>query len=80
MSVSRVSASSSSRSSKRKRAEAKDVPEVGGEGKLLVSEEATASGAVSIAPTDMTGNAVTLANESEQVCVLANVYVCVCAR
>lgn len=52
--------------------EAKDVPEVGGEGQLLVSEEATASGAVSIAPTDMTGNAVTLANESEQVCVLAN--------
>lgn len=59
--------------------EAKDVPEVGGEGQLLVSEEATASGAVSIAPTDMTGNAVTLANESEQVCVLANVYVCVCS-
>lgn len=64
--------------------EAKDVPDVGGEGKLLVSEEATASGAVSIAPTDMTGNAVTLANESEQVCVrllmsvfvLATAHVC----
>lgn len=48
--------------------EAKDVPEGGGEGKLLVSEEATASGAVSIAPTDMSGNAVTLTNDSEQVC------------
>lgn len=67
VSVSRVSGSSSSRS-KRKRVEAKDVPEGGGEGKLLVSEEATASGAVSIAPTDMSGNAVTLTNDSEQVC------------
>lgn len=67
VSVSRVSGSSS-RSSKRKRGEAKDIPEVGGEGKLLVSEEASASGAVSIAPSDMTGNAVTLSNDSEQVC------------
>lgn len=48
--------------------EAKDVPELGGEGKLLVSEEATASGAVTIAPTDMSGNAVTLSNHTEQVC------------
>lgn len=59
--------------------EAKDVPDVGGEGKLLVSEEATASGAVSIAPTDMTGNAVTLANESEQVCVRSLMSVCMLA-
>ncbi|XP_042370998.1 lamin-B2 [Plectropomus leopardus] len=67
--VSRLTGSSSSRSSKRKRveAEAKDVPEMGrGEGQLLVSEEATASGAVTISPTDMDGNAVTLANETEQ--------------
>lgn len=49
--------------------EAKDVPEVEiGEGQLLVSEEATASGAVTISPTDMDGNAVTLTNETEQVC------------
>lgn len=49
--------------------EAKDVPEVeSGEGQLLVSEEATASGAVTIMPTDMDGNAVTLTNDSEQVC------------
>lgn len=49
--------------------EAKDVPEVGrGEEQLLVSEEATASGAVTISPTDMDGNAVTLINDTEQVC------------
>lgn len=49
--------------------EAKDVPEVEiGEGQLLVSEEATASGAVTISPTDMDGNAVTLVNETGQVC------------
>ncbi|XP_068563860.1 lamin-B2 [Cebidichthys violaceus] len=62
--VSRLTGSSSSRSSKRKRleAEAKDVPE----GQLLVSEEATASGAVTISPTDMDGNAVTLTNDSAQ--------------
>lgn len=48
--------------------EAKDVPDVGrGEGQLLVSEEATASGAVTISPTDMDGNAVTLMNDTEQV-------------
>uniref|UniRef100_A0A671Y1Z3 Lamin B2 n=1 Tax=Sparus aurata TaxID=8175 RepID=A0A671Y1Z3_SPAAU len=65
--VSRITGSSSSRSSKRKRVEAKDVPEVEiGEGQLLVSEEATASGAVTISPTDMDGNAVTLTNETEQ--------------
>ncbi|XP_068175986.1 lamin-B2 [Antennarius striatus] len=64
--VSRVTGSSS-RSSKRKRVEAKDVPEVGkGEGQLLVSEEATASGAITISPTDMDGNAVTLTNDMEQ--------------
>ncbi|XP_033477684.1 lamin-B2 [Epinephelus lanceolatus] len=67
--VSRITGSSSSRSSKRKRveAEAKDAAEVArGEGQLLVSEEATASGAVTISPTDMDGNAVTLANDTEQ--------------
>lgn len=49
--------------------EAKDVPEAGrGEEQLLVSEEATASGAVTISPTDMDGNAVTLTNDTEQVC------------
>ncbi|KAA8589877.1 hypothetical protein FQN60_013242 [Etheostoma spectabile] len=61
--------SSSSRSTKRKRAEveAKDLPEVGiGEEQLLVSEEAAASGAVTISPTDMDGNAVTLANDTDQ--------------
>ncbi|XP_068600045.1 lamin-B2 [Brachionichthys hirsutus] len=65
--VSRVTGSSSSRSSKRKRVEAKDAPGVGkGEAQLLVSEEATASGAVTISPTDMDGNAVTLNNDMEQ--------------
>lgn len=66
VSVSRITGSSS-RSSKRKRVESKDIPEVGGEGKLLVSEEATASGAVTISPTDMNGNAVTLTNDTAQV-------------
>ncbi|KAM4548470.1 lamin-B2 [Odontesthes bonariensis] len=67
--VSRITGSSSSRSSKRKRVEveAQDVSEMGrGEEQLLVSEEATASGAVNISPTDMDGNAVTLTNETEQ--------------
>lgn len=50
-------------------AEAKEMPEIGrGEEQLLVSEEATASGAVTISPTDMDGNAVTLTNDTEQVC------------
>lgn len=49
--------------------EAQAVSEVEmGEGQLLVSEEATASGAVTISPTDMDGNAVTLANDTDQVC------------
>ncbi|KAG7228812.1 hypothetical protein INR49_008590 [Caranx melampygus] len=64
-----LTGSSSSRTSKRKRVEveAADMPEVGrGEEQLLVSEEATASGAVTISPTDMDGNAVTLTNETEQ--------------
>ncbi|KAM4739876.1 lamin-B2 [Anableps anableps] len=67
--VSRISGSSSSRSSKRKRAEveAQDLSEMGrGDEQLLVSEESTASGAVTISPTDIDGNAVTLNNESEQ--------------
>lgn len=70
VSVSRITGSSSSRSSKRRRVEveAKDVPEGRGEEQLLVSEEATASGAVTISPTDMDGNAVTLTNDTEQVC------------
>lgn len=69
--VSRLTGSSSSRSSKRKRAEAevREMPEIGrGEEQLLVSEEATATGAVTISPTDMDGNAVTLFNDTEQVC------------
>uniref|UniRef100_A0AAQ4QKG1 IF rod domain-containing protein n=1 Tax=Gasterosteus aculeatus aculeatus TaxID=481459 RepID=A0AAQ4QKG1_GASAC len=66
--VSRLTGSSSSRSSKRKRVEAKGVPEnARGEGQLLVSEEATASGAVTISPTDMDGNAVTLTNDTARV-------------
>ncbi|XP_037325242.2 lamin-B2 [Pungitius pungitius] len=67
--VSRLTGSSSSRSSKRKRveAEAKGVAEnARGEGQLLVSEEASASGAVTISPTDMDGNAVTLTNDTAQ--------------
>ncbi|KAM4574281.1 lamin-B2 [Fundulus diaphanus] len=66
--VSRISGSSS-RSSKRKRLqeEDRDLSEMGkGEEQLLMSEEATASGAVTISPTDMDGNAVTLNNESDQ--------------
>ncbi|XP_037554072.1 lamin-B2 [Nematolebias whitei] len=66
--VSRTTGSSSSRTSKRKRAEAEvqEVSEIRGEEQLLVSEEATASGVVTISPTDMDGNAVTLANDTEQ--------------
>uniref|UniRef100_A0A8C5EGX5 Lamin B2 n=1 Tax=Gouania willdenowi TaxID=441366 RepID=A0A8C5EGX5_GOUWI len=59
VSVSRVTGSSSSHSSKRKRIDLD-------EGQLLVSEEATSSGAVSISPTDMDGNAVTLNNDTDQ--------------
>lgn len=70
--VSRVTGSSSSRTIKRKRMEAGEVPEVEiGEEQLLVSEEATASGAVTISPTDMDGNAVTLNNDTEQARLLA---------
>ncbi|XP_061593395.1 lamin-B2 [Cololabis saira] len=66
--VSRVTGSSSSRSSKRKRleVESQDVVELSGGEQLLVSEDATASGAVNINPTDMDGNAVTLTNDGEQ--------------
>ncbi|XP_075997684.1 lamin-B2 [Genypterus blacodes] len=71
--VSRVTGSSSSRTSKRKRLDAREVPEVEmGEEQLLVSEEATASGAVTISPTDMDGNAVTLNNDTEQDQALGN--------
>ncbi|KAM9385183.1 lamin-B2 [Pholidichthys leucotaenia] len=65
--VSRLTGSSSSRTSKRKRVEVegKNVLERG-EGQLLVSEEASASGPVTISPTDMDGNAVTLNNDTEQ--------------
>lgn len=63
--VSRVTGSSS-RSTKRKRLDDGAFMEEAG-GQLLVSEEATASGAVTILPTDMDGNAVTLANDTEQV-------------
>ena len=48
------------------------MSEAGIEGQLLVSEEATASGAVTISPTDMDGNAVTLTNDSEQVGIHTN--------
>ncbi|XP_070688025.1 lamin-B2 [Pempheris klunzingeri] len=68
VSVSRITGSSASRS-KRKRVEveAQDLAEMRREeGQLLVSEEATASGAVTISPTDMDGNAVTLTNDTEQ--------------
>lgn len=66
--VARISGSSSSRSSKRKRVEAQDISEAErAEGQLVVSEEATASAGVSISPTDMEGKAVTLVNENEQV-------------
>lgn len=66
--MARISGSSSSRSSKRKRVEAQDISEAErAEGQLLVSEEATASAGVSISPTDMEGKAVTLVNENEQV-------------
>ncbi|CAL8307196.1 unnamed protein product [Lota lota] len=64
--VSRVTGSST-RSTKRKRLEVEEgafMEEASGQ--LLVSEEATASGAVTILPTDMDGNAVTLANDTEQ--------------
>ncbi|XP_053285903.1 lamin-B2 [Pleuronectes platessa] len=65
--VSRKTGSSSSHSSKRKRVDGNEVPDVArGEDQLLVSEEATASGAVTISPTDMDGNAVTLTNDTEQ--------------
>lgn len=65
--VSRLTGSSSSRTTKRKRVEGMEMPEVErGEGQLLVSEEATASGAVTISPTDMDGNAVTLTNDTEE--------------
>ncbi|XP_034036207.1 lamin-B2 [Thalassophryne amazonica] len=65
--VSRITGSSASRSSKRKRldAETREMQEMG-RGDLLVSEDATASGAVTISPTDMDGNAVSLTNNSEQ--------------
>lgn len=49
---------SSCRSSKRKRVETT---------KDMLAEDATASGAITISPTDMDGNAVTLANDTEQV-------------
>ncbi|XP_008333369.2 lamin-B2 [Cynoglossus semilaevis] len=48
---------SSCRSSKRKRVETT---------KDMLAEDATASGAITISPTDMDGNAVTLANDTEQ--------------
>ncbi|XP_056134043.1 lamin-B2 [Lampris incognitus] len=65
--VSRVTGSSSCRSSKRKRLEAEsEEGQMEEGGQLLVSEEATASGAVTISPTDMDGNFVTLTNDSEQ--------------
>ncbi|XP_058494007.1 lamin-B2 [Solea solea] len=55
--VSRLTGSSSSRSTKRKRVETT---------KDMLSEDSTASGAITISPTDMDGNAVTLNNDTEQ--------------
>ncbi|KAG7513914.1 lamin-B2 [Solea senegalensis] len=55
--VSRITGSSSSRSTKRKRVETT---------KDMLSEDSTASGAITISPTDMDGNAVTLNNDTEQ--------------
>ncbi|XP_033820768.1 lamin-B2 [Periophthalmus magnuspinnatus] len=66
--VTRMSGSALLRS-KRKRQEAEEGEELRSEeqrGELLLSEESTASGVVSISPTDMDGNAVTLSNASEQ--------------
>ncbi|XP_061538960.1 lamin-B2 [Phycodurus eques] len=63
--VSRVTGSSSSRTSKRRRADL-ESGDASGEELMLATEEDTASGAVSISPTDMDGNSVTLANDTEQ--------------
>ncbi|XP_077439889.1 lamin-B2 isoform X2 [Vanacampus margaritifer] len=57
--VTRVTGSSSSRTSKRRRVDLET-------GDMGHSEEHTATGAVSISPTDMDGNAVTLGNDTEQ--------------
>uniref|UniRef100_A0A8C6UKE0 Lamin B2 n=1 Tax=Neogobius melanostomus TaxID=47308 RepID=A0A8C6UKE0_9GOBI len=62
--VSRVSGSASSRSTKRRRGEGDEAEELRSE--LLLSEESSCSGAVEISPTDMDGNAVTLSNLSQQ--------------
>ncbi|XP_077572491.1 lamin-B2 isoform X2 [Stigmatopora nigra] len=69
VSVSRVSGSSTSRSTKRRRAEpGSGQASAGGRARevLMASEEDAASGAVSISPTDVDGNSVTLANNGEQ--------------
>lgn len=68
MTVSRVTGSSSSRSTKRKWSEVEAQEEAGqAEEQLLVSEEATSTGSVSICPTDMDGTSVKLTNETDQV-------------
>ncbi|KAF6728702.1 Lamin-B2 [Oryzias melastigma] len=65
--VSRVTGSSSSRSTKRKWSEVEAQEEAGqAEEQLLVSEEATSTGSVSICPTDMDGNSVKLTNDTDQ--------------
>ncbi|RVE74124.1 hypothetical protein OJAV_G00038010 [Oryzias javanicus] len=65
--VSRVTGSSSSRSTKRKWSEVETQEEAGqAEEQLLVSEEATSTGSVSICPTDMDGNSVKLTNDTDQ--------------
>ncbi|XP_057697811.1 lamin-B2 [Corythoichthys intestinalis] len=68
VSVSRVSGSSSSRATKRRRADPESGDASAGRARevLLASEEDAASGAVSIAATDMDGNSVTLANNTDQ--------------
>ncbi|KAM9772709.1 lamin-B2-like isoform X2 [Syngnathus typhle] len=64
--ISRVTGSSSSRTSKRRRTDLESGDHKRGEELLLASEEDAASGGVSISPTDMDGNKVTLANDTEQ--------------
>ncbi|XP_061121900.1 lamin-B2-like isoform X2 [Syngnathus typhle] len=64
--ISRVTGSSSSRTSKRRRTDLESGDHKRGEELLLASEEDAASGGVSISPTDMNGNKVTLANDTEQ--------------
>lgn len=62
--VSRMSGSASSRSKRKRLEETEEGSELRSE--LLLSEESSSSGAISINPTDMDGNAVTLSNDGDQ--------------